>query len=118
VVRLLRTSIAGEASTRDKRVRELGKQARERINTDFNIDDPNTPPCVSQKLIAAVTLLRAMPAPSTPEVRNLHREAQALIEQAAVQQIESSVSCIPSKAARGTTAVPKARKHPFTRATQ
>jgi hypothetical protein len=39
-----------------------------------------------QKLIAAATLLRAMPAPSTPEARNLHREAQTLIEQAAVQQ--------------------------------
>jgi hypothetical protein len=35
-----------------------------------------------------------MPAPSTPEVRNLHREAQALIEQAAVQQAESSASRI------------------------
>jgi hypothetical protein len=33
-----------------------------------------------------------MPAPSSPEARNLHREAQALIEQAAVQQAESSVS--------------------------
>jgi hypothetical protein len=32
-----------------------------------------------------------MPAPSTPEARNLHREAQVLIEQAAVQQAESSV---------------------------
>jgi hypothetical protein len=35
-----------------------------------------------------------MPAPSTPEARNLHREVQALIEQAAVQQAESSVSRI------------------------
>jgi hypothetical protein len=35
-----------------------------------------------------------MPAPSTPKARNLHREAQALIEQAAVQQAESSASCI------------------------
>jgi hypothetical protein len=35
-----------------------------------------------------------MPAPSTPEARNLHREAQALIEQAAVQQDESSASRI------------------------
>jgi hypothetical protein len=35
-----------------------------------------------------------MPAPSTPEARNLHREAQALIKQAAVQQAESSVSRI------------------------
>jgi hypothetical protein len=35
-----------------------------------------------------------MPAPSTPEARNLHREAQALIKQAAVQQAESSASRI------------------------
>jgi hypothetical protein len=41
-----------------------------------------------------VTLLRAMPAPSTLEARNLHREAQALIEQAAVQQTGSSASRI------------------------
>jgi hypothetical protein len=33
-------------------------------------------------------------APSTPEARNLHHEAQALIEQAAVQQAESSASRI------------------------
>jgi hypothetical protein len=93
-VRLLRASIAGEASARGERARELGMQARDRINTDFNVDDPDTPPRASQKLIAAVTLLRAMPAPSTPEALNLHREAQALIEQAAVQQAESSASRI------------------------
>jgi hypothetical protein len=33
-----------------------------------------------------------MPAPSTPEAQNLHREAQTLIEQAAVQQAESLAS--------------------------
>jgi hypothetical protein len=31
-----------------------------------------------------------MPAPSTPKARNLHREVQTLIEQAAVLQAESS----------------------------
>jgi hypothetical protein len=86
--------MAGEASARGERARELGKQARDRINTDFNVDNPDTPPRASQKLIAAATLLRAMPAPSTPEARNLHREVQALIEQAAVQQAESSASRI------------------------
>jgi hypothetical protein len=91
-VRLLRASIAGEASACGERARELGRQARERINADFNIDD--TPPRASQKLVAAATLLRAMLAPSMPEARNLHREAQALIEQAAVQQAESSASRI------------------------
>jgi hypothetical protein len=84
-VRLLRASIAREASARGERARELGRQARDRINADFNVDNPDTPPRASQKLIAAATLLRAMPAPSTPEERNLHREVQALIEQVAVQ---------------------------------
>jgi hypothetical protein len=73
-------------------VRELGKQARERINADLNVNDPNTPPRASQKLIVVATLLRAMPAPSTPEARNLHCEEQALIEQAIVQQAEISAS--------------------------
>jgi hypothetical protein len=92
-VRLLRASITGEASTRAN-ARALGKQARERINVDFDVDNPNTPPRASQKLVAAATLLRAMPAPSTLEARNLHREALALIEQAAVQEDESSASRI------------------------
>jgi hypothetical protein len=94
VVRLLRASIVGEASARGERARELGKQAHERINVDFDVDNPNTSPRASQKLVAAATLLRAMPAQSMPEARNLHREAQALIEQAAVQQAESSASRI------------------------
>jgi hypothetical protein len=46
-VRLLCASIAGEASAHGEHVRELGKKARERINADFNVDDPNTPPRVS-----------------------------------------------------------------------
>jgi hypothetical protein len=93
-VRLLRTFIAGEASTRGECACELGKQARERINADFNVNNPSTPPQASQKLITAATLLRAMPAPSMPEAQNLHYEAQALIEQAVVRQVESSASRI------------------------
>jgi hypothetical protein len=93
-VRLLRASMAGEASARGERARELGRQARDRINADFNTDIPDALARASQKLIAAATLLRAMPAPSTLEARNLHREVQALIEQAAVQQAESSASRI------------------------
>jgi hypothetical protein len=44
---LLRASIAGEASARGERMRELGKQAREHINVDFNVDNTNTPPRAS-----------------------------------------------------------------------
>jgi hypothetical protein len=98
---LLRASIAGEASACGERARELGRQARDCINADFNVDNPDTPPRASQKLITAATLLRAMPSPSTPEAQNLHREAQALIEQAAVQQAESSASRIHQQGSAG-----------------
>jgi hypothetical protein len=87
-VRLLRASMAGEASARGERTRELGRQVRDRINADVNVDNPDAPPRASQKPIAVAKLLRAMPAPSTPEARNLQREVQTLIEQAAVQQAE------------------------------
>jgi hypothetical protein len=43
-VRLLRASMVGEASARGECARELGRQARDRINADFNIDNPETPP--------------------------------------------------------------------------
>jgi hypothetical protein len=46
-VRLLRASIAGEASARGEHARELGKQARDRINTDFNVENPDMPPRAS-----------------------------------------------------------------------
>ena len=39
-----------------------------------------------------------MPEPSTTKGRNLHNEAQVLIEQAAVQQDESSTSRVHSAA--------------------
>jgi hypothetical protein len=74
----------GEASARGERARELGKQVRDCINADPNVDNTDAPPRASQKLIASATLLRAMPAPSTPEARNLHREVQTLIDQAAI----------------------------------
>jgi hypothetical protein len=55
-----------------------------------------------------------MPAPSTPEARNLHCEAQALIEQAAVQQAESSASHIRQQGSardNGGTQGPEASVH-------
>jgi hypothetical protein len=83
-VRLLRATMACEALTRGERALEVGCRARDCINTDYNVDQPQTPPRASQKLIAMSTLLRSMPKPSTPEARNLRREAQALIEHAVV----------------------------------
>jgi hypothetical protein len=97
--------MAGEASARGQRTRELGRQVRDRINTVPNVENADVPPRASQKLVAATTLLRAMPAPSTPEARDMHREVQTLIKQAAVQQAESSASCIRQQGdARGDEA--------------
>jgi hypothetical protein len=99
--------MAGEASARGERARELSRQVRDRINTAPNVENADVPPRVSQKLVAAATLLRAMPAPSTPEARDMHREVQTLIEQAAVQQAESSASRIRQQGdARGDEAAP------------
>jgi hypothetical protein len=36
--------MAGEASARGERAREQGRKARDRINADFNVDNPDTPP--------------------------------------------------------------------------
>nr|CAB3502951.1 unnamed protein product [Digitaria exilis] len=77
---------------RDADARQAERVARARILIDGGSEDPVTLPRASQKLIAVVALLRAMPQPTTPEGRKLHREAQTLVEDAARQQAESSAS--------------------------
>jgi hypothetical protein len=55
-----------------------------------------------------------MPAPSTPEAQNLHCDAHAVIDQAAVQQAESSASCIRQQGSArddGDTQGPEASVH-------
>jgi hypothetical protein len=59
-----------------------------------------------------------MPGPSTPEARNLHREAQAHIEQAAVQQAESSASRIRQQGSARDDGVHKAPSPRCTQAAQ
>jgi len=65
---------------------------REQILADDNIDKPLELQRASQKLITVAYLLQAMPEPSTTKGLNLRDEAKVLIEQAAVQQAESSAS--------------------------
>jgi hypothetical protein len=63
-----------------------------------NVDKSPELQTAGEKLVAAAYLLQAMPEPSTPSGHNLRREAQELIEQAAVQQAESSASRMRSRA--------------------
>ena len=90
----LHAMLEARSSTRGRRIREARRIARARIEDDADVDDPLALARTSQKLITAAMLIRAMPEPSTPEGRNLRREAQALVEQATVQQAESSASCM------------------------
>ena len=87
-----------ERTARSARARVAGRVAQEWILNDDNIDKPLDLKRASQKLVAAAYLLQAMPEPSMPEGRNLRDEARVLIEQAAVQQDESSASRMRSAA--------------------
>ena len=82
----LRTALEQQRTARGAHAQAAGRVARERILANDNVDKPPELKTAGEKLIAAAYLLQAMPEPSTPSGRNLHREAQELIEQAAMQQ--------------------------------
>ena len=81
-----------ECTARGARAQAVGRIARERILANVNVDNPLDLKRASQKLVAVAYLLQAMPEPSTTKGRNLRNKAWVLIEQAAVQQAESSAS--------------------------
>ena len=97
-MRLLRTALEQERTTRGARAQAAARCAQERILANDNVDNPLDLKRASQKLIAVAYLLQAMPEPSTTKGRNLRNEARVLIEQAAVQQAESSASRMRSAA--------------------
>jgi len=82
----LRTALEKQRTARGAHAQAAARVARERILADDNIDKSPELKTAGEKLVAAAYLLQHMPEPSTPSGRNLRREAQALIEQAAVQQ--------------------------------
>jgi hypothetical protein len=115
-VRLLRASIAGEASARGERARELGKQAREGINTDFNVDNPNTPPRASQKLVAAATLLRAMLAPQHPRRGTCTARRRRSSSKWPCSRLRARHPAFANRGAREMTGARKALRRQYTRA--
>ena len=86
----LRAALEQERAGHCAGAREAGRVARERIMVDGREGSPLGLPRASQKITAAALLIRAMLEPSMPEGHNLCTEAQALLEDAAVQQAESS----------------------------
>ena len=98
----VRTALEQQRTAHGAHAQAAGHDARERILADDNVDKPPELKTAGEKLVAAAYLLQAMPEPSTTSGRNLHREAQVFIEQAVVQQAESSAprmrSAAPAKA--------------------
>jgi len=96
----LRIALEQQRTARGAHAQAAARVARERILADDNVDKPPELKTAGEKLVAAAYILQAMPEPSMTSGRHLRREAQVLIEQAAVQQAESS-------AARMRSIVPK-----------
>ena len=92
----LRTAFEQQRTARGAHAQAAARVARERILADDNVDKPPELKTAGEKLVAAAYLLQAMPEPSTTSGRNVHHEAQVLIDQATVQQAESSASCMRS----------------------
>jgi hypothetical protein len=72
--------------------RHQARDIQRRIIDDVRAELPPTFNGASQNLAAAVMLLRTMPEPSTIEGRHVQGELKGLLENAAVQQVESSAS--------------------------
>ena len=81
----LRIALEQGRTGRGTGAREAGRVAWDRIMAEECEGSPLGLPRASQKITAAALLIHAMPEPSTPEGRNLRKEAQALLEDAAVQ---------------------------------
>jgi hypothetical protein len=73
-----------------------GAQARVRQVQKAIITDASGPlqfARAEQNIAAAAMLLRNLPEPADPQQQALHHNVWMLVERAAVQQAESSVSC-------------------------
>jgi hypothetical protein len=115
-VRLLRASIAGEASARSGHARELGQQARERINTDFDVDNASMPPRASQKFIATATLLWAMPLPQHPRHGTCTARRRRSSSKRSCSRSRARRPASASRGACGTMGAHKALRRRCTRA--
>jgi hypothetical protein len=72
--------------------RHRARDVQRRIINDARVGLPQTFNGASQNLATAAMLLRTMPKPSATERRRVQGELKDLLENAAVQQAESSAS--------------------------
>jgi len=81
-------SVRGDGGEARRRARDVNR----RIIEDEGGDNPPVFSTASHNVMAAALHLRAMPEPSTPEGRRVRQGLRGLLEQAMVQNTESSAS--------------------------
>ena len=93
-LRQLRETLVQDQSARGDggEARRRARDVNRRIIEDEGGDNPPVFSTASQNMMAAALLLRAMPETSTPEGRRVRQGLRGLLEQAVVQNAESSAS--------------------------
>jgi hypothetical protein len=117
-VRLLRASITGEASSRGERARELGRQARDRINTNFNVDDPNTPRERARSSLPLRHCYGPRSPPRRPRRGTCTTRHRCSLSKRSFSRPKARRPAFVSRGARGTTGARKALNHRCTREVQ
>jgi len=93
-LRQLRETLVQDPSSRGDggEARRRARDVNRRIIEDEGGDIPPVFSTANQNMMAAALLLRAMPEPSNPEGRRVRQGLRGLLEQAVVQNAESSAS--------------------------
>jgi hypothetical protein len=117
-VRLLRASIVGEASARGERACELGKQARDRINADFNVDDSNTPRERARSSLPLRHCYRPCPLPQRLRRGTCTARRRRSSSKRPSSRPKAQHPASVSRGARGTMGARKAPNHRYTRETR
>jgi hypothetical protein len=115
-VRLLRASIAGEASARGECARELGKQARERINATSTSTTQTRPRARVRSSSQPRRCYGTCPLPRRPRRGTCTARHRRSSSKRPCNRPKARHLAYASRAARGTTVVRQARKRPFMQA--
>jgi hypothetical protein len=115
-VQLLRASIAGEASARSECARELGKQARERINATSTSTTQTRPRARVKSSSQPRCCYGTCPLPRCPRRGTCTARRRRSSSKRPCNRPKARRLAYAIRAARGTTAVRQARKRPFMQA--
>jgi hypothetical protein len=116
VVQLLRASIAGEASARVKRMRELGKQAHKRINAASTSTTRTRPRERAKSSSQPRRCCEPCPLLQRPRRRTCTARRRSSSSRQPCNRVRARRPAFASREAHGMTEARRAQRHQFTRA--